>query len=149
MKKNLLMIVLLAIAISSNAQQPAPPRPPMGQAPRGGRFQGRGPKGANKGKIEMFKVQFISKKLSLSTNEAEMFWPVYEAHKKAMKEITKNKMNDEIQLQEAILISRNKFKNDLKPVLKSEERVNEALKVDREFLQKMRHEMMRRKGFQS
>jgi hypothetical protein len=34
----------------------------------------------------------------------------------------------------------------LKPILKSEERINEALKVDREFLKKVRFEMMRRKG---
>jgi hypothetical protein len=48
-----------------------------------------------------------------------------------------------------MLNARKKYKNDLKPVLKSEERVNEALKLDREFLQKIRHEMIRRKGFQS
>ena len=36
-----------------------------------------------------------------------------------------------------------------KPVLKTDERVNDALRVDREFLQEIRQEMMRRKGFQS
>jgi len=59
------------------------------------------------------------------------------------------KSNDEIQIQEDILLARKKYKNELKPVLKSDERVNEALKIDREFLQKIRGEMMRRKGFQS
>ena len=97
----------------------------------------------------MYKVKFFTEKLALTTNEAELFWPVYEAHKKAMKEIVLNKSNDEIQLQEAMLNARKKYKNDLKPVLKSEDRVNEALKLDREFLQKMRHEIIRRKGFQS
>ncbi len=149
MKNIIALFVLLALAITTNAQQPAPPRPPMGQGPRDGRFMGRGGRGGNKEKIEMFKIQFITEKLALTTSEAEQFWPVYESHKKATQEIIANKSTDEIQLQEAMLNARKKFKNDLKPVLKTDERVNEALKVDREFLKKVRFEMMRRKGFQS
>lgn len=52
---------------------------------------------------------------------------------------------DEIALQEAMLVIRKKYKKDLTPVLKSEDRINLALKVDRELLNKMRNEMMRRK----
>jgi hypothetical protein len=44
-----------------------------------------------------------------------------------------------------MLTIRKKFKKDLMPILKTEERVNLALKVDRELLNKMRNEMMRRK----
>jgi len=142
MKKFFLFFVVFALAISTNAQQnrlPRPPRPPME----------RGQRGENREKIEMYKIQFISEKLSLTKSEAEQFWPVYEAHKNAMREIMDKKLNDEILVQEEILSARKKYKNELKPVLKSDERVNEALKIDREFLQKIRGEMMRRKGFQS
>jgi len=142
MKRFFLFFVILVIAISTNAQQnrlPRPQRPPMDH----------GPRGENREKIEMYKIQFVTEKLSLTKAEAEQFWPVYEAHKNAMKEIMDKKSNDEIQIQEDILSARKKYKNELKPVLKSEERVNEALKIDREFLQKIRGEMMRRKGFQS
>jgi hypothetical protein len=52
---------------------------------------------------------------------------------------------DEIAFQEAMLVIRKKFKKDLMPILKSEERVNLALKVDRDLLNRMRNEMMRRK----
>jgi hypothetical protein len=52
---------------------------------------------------------------------------------------------DEIAFQEAMLVIRKKFKKDLMPILKTEERVNLALKVDRELLNRMRNEMMRRK----
>lgn len=55
------------------------------------------------------------------------------------------KKEDEIAFQEAMLVIRKKFKKDLMPILKTEERVNLALKVDRELLNKMRNEMMRRK----
>lgn len=142
MKRFFLFFVVLTLAISTNAQQnrlPRPNRPPID----------RGARGENKEKIEMYKIQFITEKLALTKAEAEQFWPVYEAHKNAMKEIMDNRSNDEIQVQEDILSARKKYKNELKPVLKSDERVNEALKIDREFLQKIRGEMMRRKGFQS
>jgi hypothetical protein len=142
MKRYLLLFAVLILTIATNAQQnrlPRPPRPPMDH----------GPRGENKEKIEMYKIQFITEKLALTKAEAEQFWPVYEAHKNVMKEIMDKKLNDEILVQEEVLSARKKYKNELKPVLKSEERVNEALKIDREFLQKIRGEMMRRKGFQS
>ena len=59
----------------------------------------------------------------------------------------KTKMNDEISMQEAMLSSRKKYKADLLPVLKTEERVNKALRIEREFLYKMRHEVSRRRGW--
>jgi hypothetical protein len=142
MKKYFLFFVVLALTISTNAQQnrqPRPPRPPMENGQRAEKRE----------KIEMYKIQFITEKLSLTKSEAEQFWPVYEAHKNAMREIMDKKLNDEILVQEEILSARKKYKNELKPVLKSEERVNEALQIDREFLQKIRGEIMRRKGFQS
>jgi len=151
MKNTLLAFAMLTLSTATFAQQqpPPPPQPPMEQGPGRGRFGKRGEMGPNKEKMEMFKIDFFTKKLSLTKAEAESFWPVYEAHKKAAKEIMDSKSNDEIQLQEALLAVRKKYKADLKPVLKSDERVNEALKVDREFLQEIRHEMMRRKGFRA
>jgi flagellar motility protein MotE (MotC chaperone) len=142
MKKFFLFFVVLALTISTNAQQNRQQRPPRP-------LMERGQRGENKEKIEMYKIQFITEKLSLTKSEAEQFWPVYEAHKNAMREIMDKRLNDEILVQEEILSARKKYKNELKPVLKSDERVNEALKIDREFLQKIRGEMMRRKGFQS
>ena len=141
MKKIFLLCLVILMSIASNAQ------PPMGQG--GGRGPGKAGKGATKEKIELYKVQFITEKLSLTTAEAEQFWPIYEAHKKAMKEIMDTKSNDEIQLQEASLTARKKYKSDLKAVLKTDERINNALKADREFLKKMRSEMNRRKGFRA
>lgn len=150
MKNALFVLTLLMFTTSTFAQEnPPPPRPPMGQEPRGGRFQRKEERAAKKEKIEMFKIDFYTKKLALTKEEAELFWPVHEAHKKAAKEIMDNKSNDEIQVQEAMLAARKKYKADLKPVLKTEERVNEALRVDREFLGEIRQEMMRRKGFPS
>jgi hypothetical protein len=96
-------------------------------------------------KLELFKIQFITKKLDLTPAEAEKFWPLYNEQKEASQNLMQAKKDDEIEFQEAMLLIRKKFKKDLMPILKTEERVNLALKVDRELLNKMRNEMMRRK----
>ena len=96
-------------------------------------------------KLELFKIQFITKKLDLTPAEAEKFWPLYNEQKTASRNLMQTAKEDEIAFQEAMLVIRKKFKKDLMPILKTEERVNLALKVDRELLNKMRNEMMRRK----
>jgi hypothetical protein len=96
-------------------------------------------------RLESFRIQFITKKLDLTPAEAEKFWPVYNEQKEASRNLMETKKEDEIAFQEAMLVIRKKFKKDLMPILKTEERVNLALKVDRELLNKMRNEMMHRK----
>ena len=96
-------------------------------------------------RLESFRIQFITKKLDLTPAEAEKFWPLYNEQKTASRNLMQTAKEDEIAFQEAMLVIRKKFKKDLMPILKTEERVNLALKVDRELLNKMRNEMMRRK----
>jgi hypothetical protein len=146
------MLVHAAVLAQPNDRRQGPPPPPRDDQRRDDR--GPGPRRGDRmrpeqrEKIEMFKIQFITKNLELTKTEAEGFWPVYEAHKKEMQEIIKTKMNDEILLQEAMLNARKKYKADLLPVLKTEERVNNALKVERDFLYKMRHEVSKRRGWE-
>ena len=98
-----------------------------------------------KERLELFSIQFITKKLDLTPAEAEKFWPLYNEQKEASRNLIQTKKEDEIAFQEAMLVIRKKFKKDLMPILKTEERVNLALKVDRDLLNRMRNEMMRRK----
>jgi hypothetical protein len=98
-----------------------------------------------KERLELFSIQFITKKLNLTPAEAEKFWPLYNEQKEASRNLMQTAKQDEIAFQEAMLVIRKKFKKDLMPILKSEDRVNTALKVDRELLNKLRNEMMRRK----
>jgi len=153
--KKLILCSLFACLISTGYAQPhprrRPPPPPEEEQFEEGRPGPRmkeGPNKEHKERIELFKIQFITEKLALTTSEAEAFWPVYEAHKNVMKDILKSKSEDEILFQESILNARKKYKNDLKPVLKSDERINDALKIEREFLNKVRGEMNKRRGFQ-
>jgi hypothetical protein len=147
-----ILVHATVLAQPNDRRQGPPPPPPREDQRRDER--GPGPRRGDRmrpeqrEKIEMFKIQFITKNLELTKNEAEGFWPVYEAHKKEMQEIIKTKMNDEILLQEAMLNARKKYKADLLPVLKTEERVNNALKVERDFLYKMRKEVSKRRGWE-
>jgi hypothetical protein len=96
-------------------------------------------------RLELFSIQFITKKLNLTPAEAEKFWPIYNEQKAASRNLMQTAKEDEIAFQEAMLVIRKKFKKDLMPILKTEERVNLALKVDRDLLNRMRNEMMRRR----
>lgn len=133
MKKTIFLLLCVCTVLVSKAQppMPRPGRPPM--APRNER-------------IEMLKVNYITKHLNLTKEEAELYWPVYNAYHKNFRAIVEAKGNDEIQLEESILNERKKYKNELSTIFKSEERVNQALKVEREFMKDMRQEMNRRGG---
>ncbi len=142
-----LTIILSLSAFSQNRHLGRPGRPPMRDM---GRPRDTPPiDEARRAKIEMFKVQFITEKLNLTKDEAEKFWPVYNEAKNNIDELVKTKAADEIQFEENVLAVKKKLRIDLKPILKSDERVNQALRIDREFLKAIRGEMMRRKGFRS
>jgi hypothetical protein len=142
-----LTIILSLSAFSQNRHLGRPGRPPMRDM---GRPRDTPPiDEARRAKIEMFKVQFITEKLNLTKDEAEKFWPVYNEAKNNIDELVKTKAADEIQFEENVLAIKKKLKINLKPILKSDERVNQALRIDREFLKALRGEMMRRNGFKS
>lgn len=49
-------------------------------------------------KVETLKVGFITQKLNLTTEEAKVFWPVYNKYSdelKKLRQVTKEKLNDE------------------------------------------------------
>ena len=139
MKKILCLFSFIVTVFVAQAQE---------QPMNGRNMQPPPPRAMNKEqreRLELFSIQFITKKLNLTPAEAEKFWPVYNEQKAASRNLMQTAKEDEIAFQEAMLVIRKKFKKDLMPILKTEERVNLALKVDRELLNKMRNEMMRRK----
>ncbi len=49
---------------------------------------------SRKDKIESLRIAYITKELSLSTNEAQQFWPVYNQFQEELKIIRKNRKLD-------------------------------------------------------
>lgn len=146
MKKIASLIFLLGFSLTLLAQPtrdhwfrqgpPRSPRPPMGEKMNEEKRE----------KIELYKIQYITEKLNLTSNEAQVFWPIYNEHQKAVKAIFDARMQDEILFEEAMLNAKKKYKADLKGVFKSEERINEALKAEKDFFRTMRKEIMKRRG---
>jgi hypothetical protein len=139
MKKILCLFSFIVTVFVAQAQE---------QPMNGRNMQPPPPRAMNKEqrqRLELFSIQFITKKLNLTPAEAEKFWPIYNEQKAASRNLMQTAKEDEIAFQEAMLVIRKKFKKDLMPILKTEERVNLALKVDRDLLNRMRNEMMRRK----
>ena len=142
MKQLLILFSFILTVVFVQAQQRPmhgqgrmmPPPPPLERLSKEQRAQ-----------LESFRIHFITKKLELTPAEAEKFWPIYNEQRDASHRLMQEKKEDEIEFQEAMLGIRKKFKKDLMPILKTEDRVNLALKVDRELLHNMRNEMMRRK----
>jgi membrane-associated HD superfamily phosphohydrolase len=149
MKKILCLLSIIVIVFVAQAQE----RPMNGQSrPAMRNRQGmerqlpqRQMTKEQRERLELFSIQFITKKLNLTPAEAEKFWPLYNEQKEASRNLMQTAKEDEIAFQESMLMIRKKFKKDLMPILKTEERVNLALKVDRELLNKMRNEILRRK----
>jgi hypothetical protein len=138
-------LALSMVMISANAQRP-PERRQRPNEQTEHNDDKKGPGRPTRANIEMFKTKFITDQLALTQQEAEAFWPVYNEYKNGMRAIYKEKKENEIELQEAMLIVRKKLASALKPILKSDTRINDALKIDKEFLKKMKNEMTHRRG---
>lgn len=143
MKKIILSFLISFFVVGITMAQP--PERPMG--PRG-----KGPK-PGKENVEALKVAFITRHLNLTIEEAQKFWPVYNACfeelKKVREELKKarqEKNEDILAFEEAALNIRKKYKNDFKKALGSDERVNKAMGADRAFMGMIREELQNRKG---
>lgn len=142
--KYLFYSLALSMVITANAQRPQDRRPRPNEHSEHNDDK-KGPGRPNRANIDMFKTKFITDQLALTPQEAEAFWPVYNEYKNSMRAIYKEKKENEIELQEAVLTVRKKLASALKPILKSDTRINDALKVEKEFLKKAKNEMSRRR----
>ena len=85
------------------------------------------------GRLETLKIAFLTRKLNLSTDEAQKFWPLYNRYIDEIRQIkTKNRSLDEITMEERVVNIRKKYKSEFTYAL-PEERVNQFFKEDKEF----------------
>jgi hypothetical protein len=136
MKKIIFSFLLSMFVVAISSAQPQ--GRPMG--PRG-----KGPK-PNKENIEALKVAFMTKHLNLNVDEAQKFWPAYNACMEELKKVRQEKKEDVLAFEEAALNIRKKYRNDFKKVLGSDERANKALTADRAFMSMIKDELQNRKG---
>ncbi|MDD2792439.1 MAG: hypothetical protein PHD73_04615 [Sediminibacterium sp.] len=133
MKKIILWMLIGTVAVSASAQdQPPAPKPtPMHQpAPR-----------VN---AEALKVAFITRQLNLSVDEAQKFWPIHNSYMEELKKARVENKENELAFEEKALAIRKKYNADFKKILNSDERANRVLKLEKDFNNMMRKELVER-----
>jgi hypothetical protein len=130
MKKLLLIIgMLVGVAVGAVAQDDADKA------------------GGDGGRIEALKIAYLTKKLNLSTEEAQKFWPIYNQY---MSEIRKTRIDarqnksDVLGTEEKILDIRKKYNGEFNKAL-STEKVNQFFKAEKEFGTVLQKELMERR----
>jgi len=101
----------------------------------------------NGSRIEALKIAYLTKKLNLSTDEAQKFWPIYNQY---MGEIRKTRIDArqnkeaEIPTEEKLLNIRKKYNGEFNKALSSE-KVNTFFKAEKEFGTVLQKELLERR----
>ena len=135
MKKIILSFLLSFLVVGiTMAQPPERPAGPRGKGPR-----------PSKENVEALKVAFMTRHLNLTIEEAQKFWPAYNACFEELKKARQEKKEDVLAFEEASLKIKKKYRNDFKKALGSDERVNKALTADRAFMEMIKRELQNRR----
>ena len=96
--------------------------------------------------LESLKIAFITKRLDLSSEEAEKFWPIYNKYAVEVRQayLTYRDDKNEIGLDESLLNIRKKYSPDFTRALSSPARVNEFFRAEKDFGAFVQKEMQRR-----
>jgi Spy/CpxP family protein refolding chaperone len=88
LKVSLLILAIAASTVTFAQKEGTPPPPPSKKEKRNERQEER------KENIEAMKVGFITKKLDLTSEEAQKFWPVYNQYSDKIQEVRKKRRMD-------------------------------------------------------
>jgi hypothetical protein len=111
-------------------------------------FPQNNPPGArNGGKIESLKIAYLTNKLTLSPEEAQKFWPVYNKYTDEIRSTrleARQKKQSEIVTEEKILGIRKRYNTEFGRVL-SAEKVNAFFKAEKDFGSYLQKEILERR----
>lgn len=93
---------------------------------------GQPPEGRIK-RVEELQKTYLTRELSLTSEEANKFFPVYYQYRNEIKQTRKARSNDELEFAEQILAVRKKYKPDFKAILNSDDRVNKIYLAEKNF----------------
>jgi hypothetical protein len=116
--------------------------PPGGPGGPGG-FDRQGPEG--RPNIEALKVAYMTKNLNLTAEEAQQFWPNYNAYGDELKKTRRENNDNELAFEEKALAVRKKYYTLFKKALGTDERANAVFKAEKNFNSMVRKELMNRR----
>ena len=99
------------------------------------------------GRLAAYKIAYLTKKLNLSTEEAQKFWPIYNAYeaeiRKTRQDARANK-EKEIDTEEKLLKIRKHYDEEFSKAL-SKEKVNAFFRAEKEFGAEVQRVLMERR----
>jgi hypothetical protein len=90
---------------------------------------------ADGSRIEALKIAYITKKLNLSPDEAQKFWPIYNSYANEMREVRRDQRNNnssELDTEEKYLRIRKKYNSEFSRAL-SPDKVNTFFRSEKDF----------------
>lgn len=98
-------------------------------------------------KIESLKIAFITKKLDLSPEDSQLFWPVYNQYQReisdlimqrraAHKDTDADTIDEDLDIEGKIVDVRKKYRKEFSRVL-SPEKINQFYQAEREFREEL------------
>lgn len=103
--------------------------------------------GKSPSRIEALKIAYLTKKLNLSTEEAQRFWPIYNKYaseiSEARAEQKKNKVS-ELDTEDKILKIRKKYNTEFSKALTSE-KINTFFRSEKDFSSFVQKELNERR----
>lgn len=107
--------------------------------------------GKNGGRIEAMKIAWITKKLNLSPEEAQKFWPIYNQYTQEIRKTrseAREKKEDDLKTQQKMLDIRKKYDGEFGKAI-SKDKVNTFFRSEREFLAEIQKRIMERRQQQN
>jgi Spy/CpxP family protein refolding chaperone len=109
-------------------------------------------------KIEAIKASYITRRMDLTPEESQRFWPVYNQYQKELTQILiqkrqnmhqsqedpEKRLNTDIEYENKLLLLRKKYKNEFLKVL-SAEKVSLLMRCEREFKEELIQQLKNRK----
>src|SRR6202022_2379786 len=88
----------------------------------------------NGSRLEALKIAFLTRRLNLTSEEAQRFWPVYNQYSAEIRRarLIHGQNKNEIELDEAILTIKKKYNGEFSKAL-SPERANQFFRAEKDF----------------
>jgi hypothetical protein len=100
------------------------------------------------GRLQAYKIAYLTKKLSLTPQEAQRFWPLYNQYENELRTVrvqSRQGGKTEIEKEEKVLAIRKKYDAEFSKVI-SAEKVNVLFRAEKEFATVVQKEMMERRN---
>jgi hypothetical protein len=103
-----------------------------------------GLRGESKQRLEAIQIAYLTKELSLTTQDAEKFWPVYNKYQDELRGLLRNGGEEDVlNRQQKALDIRKKYKNDFVKILGAD-RTNKLFQAEDKFREMVKRELQNR-----